>query len=111
MSEATQAGRSDDAVFEALDPRLTVYALANGMDLAKGPGYRRLEWFTEGLERGIMIELQPDGTVALDVLCWKTGRSEHLATANVEESIAIDAVSGLLDGAIEQANALSPEGG
>ena len=108
MSDATQAGRPEGAAFETLDPRLTVYALANGMDLAKGPGYRRLEWFTEGLERGIMIEAQSDGSLSVDVLCWKTGRTEHLATANVTSSAAAGEVGDMLDPAIAQANALSP---
>lgn len=32
-------------MFDALDPRMTVFALANGIDMEKGDGYRRLEWF------------------------------------------------------------------
>lgn len=108
MSDVTEAGRPEGTPFETLDPRLTVYALANGMDLAKGPGYRRLEWFAEGLERGIMIEAQPDGTLNVDVLCWKTGQTEHLATANVRSDVTAGDAGGLLDPAIEQANALSP---
>lgn len=108
MSDTTQAGHSGDSVFDALDPRLTVYALANGMDLAKGPKYRRLEWFTEGLERGIMIEAQADGTVTVDVLCWKTGKTEHLATESLHSGITAEEASGVLDAAIERANALSP---
>jgi len=108
MSEANPSGGTGAADFGALDPRLTVYALANGMDLAKGPRYRRLEWFTEGLERGIMIEARPDGTLDVDVLCWKTGKTEQLATENVGSGLAPEAVGPLLDPAIERANALSP---
>lgn len=108
MSEVAQSGSTGAADFGALDPRLTVYALANGMDLAKGPRYRRLEWFTEGLERGIMIEVQADGTLTVDVLCWKTGQAEKLATENIDSGLAVEAVGALLDPAIERANALTP---
>jgi hypothetical protein len=36
--------------FAEMDPRLTVFALANGVDLSKREGYRRLEWFSDGFE-------------------------------------------------------------
>jgi hypothetical protein len=97
---------SGDGIFEVLDPRLTVYALANGMDLAKGDGYRRLEWFTEGLERGILIEPTADGAFRVAALSWKTGRAEHRSEADVADGLAADKVTKVLDDAIESANAL-----
>lgn len=53
---------------EPLDSELTIFALANGMDLARERGggpCRSLEWFREGLERTIRIE--PDGEEAATV--------------------------------------------
>ena len=96
---------AEGGVFDGLDPKLTVFALANGMDLAKGEGYRRLEWFTEGLERGILLEPGAAG-LRLVVLTWKTGHADRLTDAVVAEDVAPEGVTKLLDGAIEAANAL-----
>lgn len=100
------ARRSGDGIFGVLDPKLTVYALANGMDLAKGEGYRRLEWFTEGLERGILIEPADADTFRVAVMSWRTGRAEHRSKAQVAEGLAAEKVTKVLDDAIESANAL-----
>jgi hypothetical protein len=54
MSDGT--GQAMDGTFEAVDPKLNVFALANGMDLTKSDDSRSLEWFTEGLERSLPIE-------------------------------------------------------
>jgi hypothetical protein len=97
---------ADGGVFEGLDPKLTVFALANGMDLAKGEGYRRLEWFTEGLERGILIEAEPSGGVRVLVLTWKTGHADRLVSEDVARDVEPGSVTKLLDDAIETANAL-----
>jgi hypothetical protein len=104
-------GNGTDAVaggglFEGLDPKLTVFALANGMDLAKGEGYRRLEWFTEGLERGILIEPAGSGRVRVIALTWKTGHADRLVDDVVADDTPPEGVTKLLDGAIEAANAL-----
>jgi hypothetical protein len=107
MSDAVEAGPDDNDVFDPIDPRLTVFALANGMDLAKGEGYRRLEWFTEGLERGILIESSNDARYDVKVLCWRTGSGEEVSGASVGEGLSAEDVTGGLLDAIETANGLS----
>lgn len=102
-------GRQDGAGrgFGTIDPRLTVFALANGMDLAKGDGYRRLEWFSEGLERGIMIVGDADGAYRVSVLSWKTGKAAETARrVPIRENVPADDVMHVLDGAIVDANGL-----
>lgn len=93
--------------FAAIDPKLTVFALANGMDLSKGEDYRRLEWFTEGLERGILIRVANDGAYDLTALAWKTGKAEQSIEAAGAGGLAPQALSQALTDAIEIANGLS----
>jgi len=107
MNDAVEAGPDGNDPFDAIDPRLTVFALANGMDLAKGDGYRRLEWFTEGLERGILIEAASDGRYDVRVLCWRTRSSEEVSGASVGKGLEAEEVTGGLSDAIETANGLS----
>jgi hypothetical protein len=107
MTEATDSASGGANPFDALDPRLTVFALANGMDLAKGEGYRRLEWFTEGLERGILIEDDGEASFDVTVLCWKTGDAEKLSGASVGDALSAEEVSRLVSDAIDTANELS----
>lgn len=97
----------NDGPFAAIDPKLTVFALANGMDLAKGPDYRRLEWFTEGLERGILIRVTPSGDFDLTALAWKTGRAQELAEAGAAEGLGAEGLSAALTRAIDVANGLT----
>ena len=105
MTEGTHPG-SGVGGFDAIDPRLTMFALANGMDLAKGEDYRRLEWFTEGLERGILIRTDRDGTFDLTVMSWQTGNSEERTEASVSDRTAPDDVFPALTEAIDTANGL-----
>lgn len=99
---ATPAG---GGAFEAIDPRLNVFALANGMDLTKGAGTRRLEWFTDGLERGILVEVE-DAGFRVGVLSWRTGSTEIVKQASVGGALSAEDVMGILDSAIETANQL-----
>ena len=105
MTEGSHPG-SGGGGFDSIDPRLTMFALANGMDLAKGEDYRRLEWFTEGLERGILIRTDPEGTFGLTVMSWQTGNSEERKEAAGSEGLAPDDVFPALNDAIETANSL-----
>lgn len=93
--------------FDPVDPKLTVFALANGMDLAKGEGYRRLEWFTEGLERGIVIEVDEGGGYRLTVASWKTGNAEERTESALDGPVTTEELSARLTDAIEAANRLS----
>ena len=61
-------GRGDP--LDALDATLTMFALANGMDLVRGPSTRRLEWYRDGRDRGILLEARPDGGLAASALAW-----------------------------------------
>lgn len=92
--------------FDALDPRLTVFALANGMDLAKDETSRRLEWFAEGLERGILIEHEADA-FSVSVVTWKTGNVESLVRDPVGDGLSAEDVGAMLSDSIDRANGLS----
>ena len=70
MSDAQGAGQDTVESFETIDAQLTMFALANGMDLSKGEGYRRLEWFLEGFERAIMIESENPESFRVRVMSW-----------------------------------------
>ena len=101
--------QSQDA-FEAIDPKLTMFALANGMDLSKGPDYRRLEWFSEGLERGILIRPADGGAFAVDVMAWRNGKPEEPVGASAADAAPADEISGVLMDAIDAANGLEAPG-
>ena len=105
MTEGMHSG-SGVGGFDSIDPRLTMFALANGMDLAKGEDYRRLEWFAEGLERGILIRADPDGTFGLTVMSWQTGHSGERKETAGSQALAADNVFPALNDGIETANAL-----
>jgi len=65
--------------FAAIDSKLTVFALANGVDLAKGEDHRRLEWYSDGVERGIVIATDGAG-FGLALLKWKSGQADAVAS-------------------------------
>ena len=92
--------------FEAIDSNLTVFALANGLDLAKADGHRRLEWFSEGLERGIVIEPTDGGGYDVRVLTWRSGRPESQNERVVSEGLSVQDLRSSLSDAIETANGL-----
>ena len=106
MTEEVHPGAGDGDLFEAIDPKLNVFALANGTDLSKGEGYRRLEWFTEGLERGILIEAGEPGTFRVQVMSWKTGAAENRTEALLGENLTAEEVGAALTDAITSANDL-----
>lgn len=109
MSDRAGGASGGHDLFAGIDAKLNVYALANGMDLTKGPRHRRLEWFTEGLERGILIESDGDGGFAVGVVAWRTGSDEVRGRASVGGGLSAADVMTLLDPAIETANALGSE--
>jgi hypothetical protein len=98
------------ATFEDLGPKLTIYALANGMDLTKQADGRRLEWYHEGQERGISVEATGAGTVRIRALAWNRNdpgaeRSQTYRSAVPAEELESD-LSTILEGAMVAANAL-----
>ena len=106
VNEATDA-RAGDNPFEELDPRLTIFALANGMDLVKEPDSRRLEWFSEGLERAIRIQVEDADSFSLTVLSWKSRKMETLVEAPLTSGASTADVGNALNDAIESANGLT----
>jgi len=99
-----------DGPFGALDPKLNIFALANGMDLVKETSSRRLGWYREGLERGILVEARTDGTLDVTAMCWKThdmasARRAPQRTGVSAESLVAE-LSTLLESALEAANCL-----
>ena len=107
MTEATRA-QPDGGSFEAIDPSLTVFALANGMDLAKDAESRRLSWFTEGLERGLRIESGKDGTYAVTAIAWRINTPNDVTVGPVSDDVPPGDLTTVLEGAIEAANGLQP---
>ena len=97
---------SSGGQFGGIDPRLNVFALANGMDLTKGSGFRRLEWFTEGKERGILIESDGDGSFRAKAIAWKTGSDDVSDGAEIGSGLSGEELVKRLNQAIETANAL-----
>ena len=104
MSGTHPEGEGGDT-FGAIDPKLTVFALANGMDLSKDDGYRRLEGFFEGRERGLVIEVVDAGW-SVSAISWPTGKASELTQAEVGTAQTSDELTGLLEQAIESANTL-----
>lgn len=103
-------GSGGGGPFEVLDPKLNIFALANGMDLTKEPSSRLLGWYREGLERGILLESGPDGTITVTALCWKTNHLPAARRATHREAVAPEALaaelSAVLESALESANTL-----
>jgi len=105
MTDGVNPDVGDDA-FVDIDAKLTVFALANGMDLSKGPDYRQLEWFTEGLERAILIRSVDPGRFDLTVMSWPTGRVDERQESSSGDGVSVDALSEALGSAIDAANDL-----
>ena len=103
MTDGIQSGNS---AFEAIDPKLTMFALANGVDLSKSDEHRRLEWYSDGFERGIVIELTDDGTFDIGVFKWTSGGADSATPVALHVGVATDDVMHHLDPAVEAANGL-----
>jgi len=70
MGGATQHPAERGGPFDPVDATLTVFALANGMDLVREPSARRLEWYLDEADRGILLAAGPDGGLAVSALAW-----------------------------------------
>ncbi|MCG6989412.1 MAG: hypothetical protein LJF06_14715 [Gemmatimonadetes bacterium] len=96
--------------FDGIDPTLTIFALANGMDLDKKGGVRRLEWYRDGHDRGILLTSASDGTVSVTAQAWKRGDDASLRRTPVREHVPPDELAGsltsLLERGLEAANGL-----
>ena len=111
------AERRPPASMEAVDRKLNVFALANGMDLERHGDVRVMGWYRDGMER--LVRLEPgegEGTWAIRAAATpdaRTGGSEIVRT--VESALGVDDVltrfKELFPGAVEAANAIHREGG
>jgi hypothetical protein len=80
------------------------------MDLVKSVGERRLEWYRDGRERGIVLRGLGPSSVSVAAVAWKHGDPASLEhspqhTSAVPGDIARNLASSL-EGALNAANAL-----
>jgi hypothetical protein len=110
--DRTEGGSEGGAAdpFEGIDPKLTIYALANGMDLNKNGGMRRLEWYRDGHDRGILLAAGAGGAISLSAQAWKRGDEASMRVSPVQENVPRDELIGsltsLLERGLEAANEL-----
>jgi hypothetical protein len=102
----TDGIQSEDPGFGSIDPKLTMFALANGVDLSKSDVHRRLEWYSDGFERGILIELTDEGTFDIGVFKWTSGGADSATPVALHVGVGADEVVKHLDPAVESANGL-----
>lgn len=91
---------------ETIDRTLTMFALGHGLDLSRGDGYRRLEWVSDGLARGILIRPADEGMLAVDVMAWRDGALDTLTGGSATDATSVDDITEVLMGAIDVANTL-----
>lgn len=101
------SGESHD--LRDIDGKLTVFALANGMDLLKDPGARRLEWFRDGLEREIRVEPDGAGGLSIRVAAWPFGERGRVTERIHADAVPRGALPRALEAAIDAANALAAD--
>ena len=105
------------ASIEAVDRKLNVFALANGMDLDRRGDVRVLGWFRDGLERSIRVEPgEGAGTWAIRAAAVRDGRTRvGEIVRTLEAALGPDEILArfreLLPGAVEAANAITSEEG
>ena len=118
MSDA-RSGPGDGrliASMEAVDRKLNVFALANGMDLDRKGDARVLEWFRDGLERSVRVEPgEGAGTWAIRAAATRDARTRGGAVVRtLEAALDVDQIltrfRELLPGAEDAANAITSEG-
>jgi len=105
MTDAADPSAGGNA-FAPIDPKLTIFALANGIDLLKSEGLRRLVWFREGLERALEIRSVDEGMYSIKAASWRTKALDEAATATVSEGVPVSNLSEKLEAGIEVANNL-----
>ncbi len=108
MAEDLEHGKAVESNFDGVDPKLTIYALANGMDLIKGEDFRRLEWYRDGRDRGILVSAEA-GSVSVHAMAWN-GDPDAAQKQSAGDPMApgdfVAELSVVLAGATEVANAL-----
>ena len=99
------------AGFGDVDAKLNIYALANGMDLVKRDAARELEWYKDGRDRGILVELSEGGRLTVSATAIIDRREDGTGLMEIVErdlnpAELTDTFSAVLDRATELANAL-----
>ena len=118
MSDARSGGGDGHPVasMEAVDRKLNVFALANGMDLDRKGDARVLGWFRDGLERSVRVEPgEGAGTWAIRAAATRDARSrDGEVVRTLEAALDVDQIltrfRELLPGAVDAANAITSEG-
>ena len=95
--------------FDDIDSNLTVFALANGLDLSRNAGSRVLEWFSEGLERSIVIEVTATG-FRVRAATWPSEAPAVRSEVTLHDDLSPEELRSALSGAIDAANALEAPG-
>ena len=118
MADPRPAGgeRRPTAPMEAVDRKLNVFALANGMDLHRRGDVRVLGWYRDGMERVVRIEPgEGEGTWAIRAAASADTRAREAEIVHtLESALAPDAILArfpeLFAGAMAAANAIDREG-
>ena len=103
------------ASMEAVDRKLNVFALANGMDLDRRGETRILLWYRDGMERRVRVEPgQGGGTWAIRTSAARDVRpTEGEAARTLESALAADEIltrfTELMAGAMDAANSIARE--
>jgi hypothetical protein len=96
--------------FDGIDSKLTIFALANGMDLDKNGEVRCLAWYRDGRDRGILLTAGEDGTISVAAQAWRRGDDTSLRSVPVGEALQPDeldrVLTFLLEKGLEAANAI-----
>lgn len=99
--------------FDAVDRKLNVFALANGMDLTRQGEARVLGWYRDELERRVRVEPGAAGerTWAIRSEAATSGKGAQASAVRTLESALdpaaiLDRFKELLAGAVDAANAI-----
>lgn len=108
-----------ESAFLDFDPKLNVYALANGLDLLKnhsGSPDRTLEWYRDGMERRASIVAEPGSPPRFTLWAAASRRQDGTPLAvrlPVGEPIDLDQLRDgpieLLEGAMKYSDRISRE--
>lgn len=89
--------------FDVVDPKLTIYALANGMDLIKEQADERvLTWYRDGRERGIVLTAETGGALTLTAAAWATNKPETRTATSVRTGVDPAELAASLTASLEE---------
>jgi hypothetical protein len=115
MSDTRSAGSGSRPAgsMEAVDRKLNVFALANGMDLDRRGEVRVLGWYRDGMERCVRLEPAEGGTWAVRAAAARDSRQEGEVVRTLESALDVEQIltrfKELMAGAMDAANAIASE--